>query len=133
MARIRLPIKSTAEDISVLRIELCRLRVSEKSLHLEAERVVMPSTALMQLIEVAAADFAAQAVSFGLIEPSDVLCSTQKKVRTVKLSSPRTAGVAATHGSRDGLDACVERCSGGASCHSARRGRPRRQADAASN
>ncbi len=72
--------ESTNEDIESLRSDLCRLRDAGRAVRLDARSVCAPTTALIQLIEVAAADFAMHGVSFGLHEPSDALCAAYEEL-----------------------------------------------------
>jgi len=77
---ISLHAESSNKELEGLRSYLCHLRENEQAVRLDARSVCAPTTALIQLIEVAAADFASHGMSFRLIEPSDELCAAYEEL-----------------------------------------------------
>ena len=72
--RLELPATGELAALGSLRTVLLDRLAAGQPVHLDARHVHEPSTALVQLVESAAA-FAARELAFGLVEPSDALCS----------------------------------------------------------
>lgn len=73
--RLELPATGELAALGSLRTVLLDRLAAGQPVHLDARHVHEPSTALVQLVESAAATFAARELAFGLVEPSDALCS----------------------------------------------------------
>ena len=75
IGRLELPATGELEALGGLRTVLLERLAAGQAVHLDARHVHEPSTALVQLVESAAAAFGAKELAFGLLEPSDALCS----------------------------------------------------------
>ena len=73
--RLELPATGELAVIGSLKTVLLERLAAGQPVHLDARHVHEPSTALIQLVESAAASFAARGLGFGLVEPSDELCA----------------------------------------------------------
>jgi hypothetical protein len=71
---IALPSAGGPEAVEALRERLLAALAAGSAVHLDARDLSEPSTALVQLIETAAADFAGRGLACALVEPSDALC-----------------------------------------------------------
>lgn len=73
--RLELPATGELAAIGDLKTVLLERLAAGRPVHLDARHVHEPSTALIQLVESAAAAFGARDIAFGLVEPTDALCS----------------------------------------------------------
>jgi hypothetical protein len=73
--RFELPSTGDLAALGSLRADLLGRLAEGRGVHLDARHVHEPSTALVQLVESAAVSFGARELGFGLVEPSDALCS----------------------------------------------------------
>lgn len=73
--RLELPATGELAALAGLKAVLLERLAEGRPVHLDARHVHEPSTALIQLVESAAAAFGARELAFGLVEPTDALCS----------------------------------------------------------
>ncbi len=73
--RLELPATGELAAIGDLKTVLLERLAAGQPVHLDARHVHEPSTALVQLVESAAGAFAARELAFGLVDPTDALCS----------------------------------------------------------
>lgn len=78
--RLELPATGDAAGLVELKAALLARLDAGEAAYLDARHVSEPSAALIQLIEAAAAAFAAKSLSFGLVEPSDALCAAYETI-----------------------------------------------------
>ncbi len=71
---VSLPASADLDSVAALRATLAERLAEGASVRLDARDMAEPSTALIQLVEAAAADFAVHGRTCTLLEPSDALC-----------------------------------------------------------
>jgi anti-anti-sigma regulatory factor len=72
---LELPSSGDFTAMSELKETLLERLAAGQSVHLDGSLVEEPSTTLIQVIEAAAVSFAGRDLQFGLISPSEALCS----------------------------------------------------------